>query len=269
MVKHTPPSFQGPDIWVQVRLLEAGLFRVSFYLYNVDGHASANRQRDWPVEVYAVGAHHRQSLTIPPLADRTCPNNAAALRWMDWALSTPPLAACRIGSTSNPAYIRFAVAGPGQYMFRIDRNASLNAELSGAFVDRADAARTAFDNRAMTGFGGVDYCPPKLPKGYTKKAPEILTVWNAAKHSFGPSGILMRETVRLMCYRYALAHDMPPALLARMRWRLDIWTHQDRLRFDKMMNRGFWAYLKGWKGLRQFLVKGHEWAANAGRLGHG
>ena len=43
----------------------------------------------------------------------------------------------------------------------------------------------------------------------------------------------------------------------------------DRQLYDKMMNQGFWAMLKGWKGLKAALEKNHDFQANSGELGHG
>ena len=171
----------------------------------------------------------------------------------------------------EPVYTRFAIAGPGQYMVRIVRGSSLNTEICGVFIDRASAPRTPFDDKSMTGFGGVDYCPPPMPSEPSGRpvAPAILSLWHVAKHSFGKAGINFRQYTRFMAYRYAVAHHAPAALLARWRWRLDIWTTNDRAIFDHKMNKGFWAMLKGWKGLKASLEKNHDFQANSGELGHG
>jgi len=73
----------------------------------------------------------------------------------------------------------------------------------------------------------------------------------------------------MLAYRAATANHAPAALLARWRWKLDIWTQQDRKIFDANMNRAFLAMLKQWKGLKQFMAKGHELQPNSGELGQG
>ena len=191
------------------------------------------------------------------------PQARPALRWATAAMRATPLAQARAVNIWEPVYTRFAIAGPGQYMVRIVRGSSINTEICGVFIDRADAPRTAFDDKAMTGFGGVDYCPPPMPSG-SPVAPAILSLWRAAKHSF----INLRQYARFMAYRYAMTHHAPAALLTRWRWRLDLWTPADRQLFDKMMNQGFWAMLKGWKGLKQFMIKTHSFQENSGKLGN-
>jgi hypothetical protein len=197
------------------------------------------------------------------------PKNPTALRYAQWAMSAKPLAIERAVNVLNPEYLRFVVAGPGQYMVRLTKGTSLNLEVLGVFIDRADARRMPADHRAMTGFGGVNYGPPTLPKGYANKPPEIFTIWEAAKHSFGAGGMEMRESIREMCYRYAVAHNLPSAVRARMRWRLDIWRPGDRRIFNDTMDLSFQKMLSGWKGLKAFLVKTGQWEPNAGELKKG
>ncbi len=258
-----PTTFQGPDVWDRVHLNNPGLYRLSLYLFNKDGHDGTNRQRDWRVEIFPLRSRFASALKVPLLAARAMPQARPALRWATAAMRATPLAQARAVNIWEPVYTRFAIAGPGQYMVRIVRGSSINTEICGVFIDRADAPRTAFDDKAMTGFGGVDYCPPPMPSG-SPVAPAILSLWRAAKHSF----INLRQYARFMAYRYAMTHHAPAALLTRWRWRLDLWTPADRQLFDKMMNQGFWAMLKGWKGLKQFMIKTHSFQENSGKLGN-
>ena len=156
-------------------------------------------------------------------------------------------------------------------MVRIVRGSSLNTEISGIFIDKADAKPTPSDRQAMPCLWGVSYRPPELPIIYTpgSKLVEAVSTWDLAKHAFGNLAFTARRPARLFAYRLAAANHAPKALLARWRWRLDIWTRQDRTVFDTNMNKAFHAMLQQWKGLEQFMAKNHELQPNSGELGNG
>ncbi|HTV47291.1 MAG TPA: two-component regulator propeller domain-containing protein [Phycisphaerae bacterium] len=264
-----PVTFQGPDIWVKVNLLNPGIYRLSLYFVNQDGHSGSDRNRDYKVGIYAVQNGIAQYLQIPLLMSRAFARNPQALAWVNSAMRTAPLAQQRVANFWNPVYIRFAVAGPGEYMVHIDRNYSLNTELAGVFVDNADAPRTQFDDQAMVGFGGINYQPPEVPQQYLQQNPAFFSAWSAAQNAFGPAGFGLRDQAQVLAYRYASDHQVQTALQERWRWELDVWTSQDRQEFDDTMNKGFLAFLDSWPGLKQWMQKNHLWMLNSGELGHG
>ncbi len=208
-------------------------------------------------------------------------------------MAATPLAATRVVNFWNPVYTRFALAGPGQYMVRIVRGSSLNTEISGIFIDKADMALrfndqrnaalneqrtttpgvpgTDGNNQPMPCLWGVNYRAPEIPADYmpNAKVAAVVSVWQLAEHAFGDRGFAARWPARLLAYCDAVANKAPAALLTRWRWKLDIWTHQDRKVFDTHMNQAFWAMLKGWKRLKAALEKNHDFQANSGELGHG
>jgi hypothetical protein len=96
-----------------------------------------------------------------------------------------------------------------------------------------------------------------------------MSTWREAKHAFGRIGFSARWPAGLLAYRAAAANNAPAALLARWRWRLDIWTKQDRKVFDANMNKAFRAMLAQWKGLKAFMAKDHDLQPNSGELGKG
>jgi hypothetical protein len=264
-------NFQGPDLWIRVHLKKAGIYRLSLYLFNKDGHIFYNRQRDWLVEVYPLPQAYCQPMTRPLLSAMVFPKNPAAQQWARWAMAAAPLATDRAVNLWNPVYTRFALAGPGQYMVRIVRGSSLNTEISGIFIDKADAPRTEFDRVPMPCLWGVNYRAPEIPLDYKPniKVAAAMSTWREAKHAFGRIGFTARWPARLLAYRAAAANNAPAALLARWRWRLDIWTKQDRKVFDANMNKAFRAMLKQWKGLKQFMAKNHDLKPNSGEMGNG
>ncbi|MGC9261085.1 MAG: hypothetical protein ACP5I8_13550 [Phycisphaerae bacterium] len=288
-----PTTFQGPDLWIRVHLKKAGIYRLSLYLFNKDGHYLYNRQRDWLVEVYPLPQAYCRAMTRPILSAMVFPKNPAAQQWGNWAMAATPLAETRAVNIWNPVYTRFALAGPGQYMVRIVRGSSLNTEISGIFIDKADMALRFNDqsrlpsglalneqrsatpgagkNQAMLCLWGVNYRAPEMPISYTQsgKLVDAVSTWDLAKHAFGNLGLAARWPVRLLAYRAAAYHKAPAALLARWRWKLDIWAQPDREVFDTNMDKAFHAMLKQWKGLKQFMAKDHDLQPNSGKLGKG
>jgi hypothetical protein len=266
-----PTTFQGPDIWVRVHLKVPGLYRLSLYLFNKDAHATLyNRQRDWLAEVYPVPPGDGKDLTLPALAAMAFPTNPVAQRYARWAMASPPMAVERAADVWNPVYIRFALAGPGQYMIRIVRGSSLNTEICGVFTDRLDVSKKFADDLETgpeIGFGSVCYQAPPLPAKLGRRVSAVLAAWRAARHSFGSRGTDFRTPAELECYRYAVAAKLPSPLLARMRWQLDIWTPHDRTVFDSEMNKAFWSWVKHPKQLREVMTKAGQLKLNSGELG--
>jgi Two component regulator propeller len=264
-----PITFQGPDIWVKVNLLDPGIYRLSLYFVNQDGHSGSDRNRDYQVGIYAVQNSIAPYLQIPLLISRAFARNHEALTWVSSAMRTLPLTQQRVVNFWNPVYVRFAVSGPGEYMVHIDRNYSLNTELAGVFVDNADAPRTPFDDQAMVSFGGVNYQPPKVPQQYIQQNPAFFSAWSDAQNAFGPAGIGLRDQAQVLAYRYAFDHRALATLQENWRWELDVWTAQDRQEFDNTMNKSFLAFLGGWLGLKQWMQQNHQLMPNSGELGHG
>lgn len=277
-------------MWIRVHLKNPGIYRLSLYLFNKDGHDASNRQRDWLVEVYPLPQSYCRAMTRAILTAMVFPKNSAAQQWANWAMAATPLAETRAVNIWNPVYTRFAIAGPGQYMVRIVRGSSLNTEISGIFIDKADAPRCFNDQRnatlneqrstaseaagrnpPMPCLWGVSYRAPEMPMDYTRsgKLVDAVSTWHLAKDAFGPLGFTARWPARLFAYRLAAANHAPKALLARWRWRLDIWKKRDRKVFDTNMNLAFWAMIKQWKGLKQFMAKNHDLQPNSGELGKG
>ena len=266
-----PTTFQGPDLWIRVHLKNPGIYRLSLYLFNKDGHALYNRQRDWLVEVYPLSRSYWRAMARPILTAMVFPTNPAALQWANGAMAATPLAEARAVNIWNPVYTRFAIAGPGQYMVRIVRGASLNAEISGIFVDKIAAKPTLFDHQPMPCLWGVNYRAPEAALNFARssKLTDAVSTWHLANDAYGRLGFTARWPARLFAYRLAAASHAPKPLLARWRWCLDMWNTRDRTEFNAHMNKAFRAMLKRWKGLKEFMAKNHELQPNSGELGNG
>src|SRR5208337_4454976 len=104
-----PMSFEGPDMWASVEV-PRGVFALSLYFMNKDGHDGMNRCRDYLVEV------KRQT---------------ARVELLDTA---PTLARCRVRDFWGGVYKTFIVQGPATYAVKIARNDSFNTICSAVMV---------------------------------------------------------------------------------------------------------------------------------------
>ncbi len=111
-------TLDGPHIYFTLRVPE-GLFYLSLYDTNKDGHSGNNRWRDYRLSVrpHAVGQ---------PLNDIT------------GFEQQPELARARIRDFWGGVYKRFLVRGPREITIEVNRNYSYNTILAGVFLDLVD-----------------------------------------------------------------------------------------------------------------------------------
>jgi hypothetical protein len=110
-----PRNHEGPDLCCTLRI-PAGLFFLSLYDMNKDGHEGANRFRDY-------------QLSIRPH------NPTAPLQGIDGFEQERELAHARIHDFWGGVWKRFLVRGPAELTIRLARNGSLNAILAAVMLD--------------------------------------------------------------------------------------------------------------------------------------
>lgn len=113
-----PLSFDGPDLYCTLRI-PPGLYFLSLYAFNVNGHEGVARYRDFPISV------REHSANIPMYDIKDFQNQ-------------PNLARARLRDFHGGVYKRFLVHGPTEIAFSVNRNHSLNAMLAGVFLDLVD-----------------------------------------------------------------------------------------------------------------------------------
>ncbi len=96
-----------------------GLFTLSLYWFNKDGHKRNNRFRDYRLSIRAHPAGR-------PMRD------------IDGFERRPEVARGRVQDFWNGVYKRFLVRGPCELTIHQDRNHSFNTNLSGIFLDLVD-----------------------------------------------------------------------------------------------------------------------------------
>ena len=204
-----PMSFDGPDVWIPVSLPD-GVFRVSVYFCNYNGHGSGEQTRDYLLE-------------LKPYV-----TNAAA-----WD-QQPTLAQCRVHDFWGGVYKSFIVTGAGKYHFKVGRNYSYNTMCNAVFVDRlVGPGYVGVDNSWLPAMEHTWYNPPIIPPADpVQETPELLKareLWVALDNAYAvKAGVAMQTQFRLAAYQTAFAANAPTNLLANWRWKMPWWTPSDR-----------------------------------------
>jgi len=113
-----PMSVDGPSLYCTLRI-PRGLYCLSLYNFNKDGHDGPNRYRDFAISVRGQPARR-------PLYDIEDFHNR------------PELARARMRDFWGAAYKRFLVRGPTEITVNVNRNHSFCAILAGVFLDLVD-----------------------------------------------------------------------------------------------------------------------------------
>jgi hypothetical protein len=113
-----PASREGPSVYCTMTI-PAGLYRLSLYNFNKDGHVGWNRFRDFTLSIRSHSP--KQKL------------------WdINGFQKLPELARGRIRDFWGSTYKRFLVRGPTEITFEVDRNHSYCTILAGVFLDLVD-----------------------------------------------------------------------------------------------------------------------------------
>jgi hypothetical protein len=220
-----PFTWEGPDLWLTVQV-PAGAHRVSLYFFNKDGHDGGNRYRDYVVELKSF------------------------MENLDVAEVTPALARTRVRDFWGGVYKQFLVQGPSKYSIKIARNHSHVTMLQAVMIDKMPLRRD-FRYDALPWMGDVAYDPPgaAASNDTDKNDPNPLrssrALWQAldTTYTWG-NGAGLQYPYRIMAYRAALAAGGPPALLANWRWKLALWSTEERAKFGQVMAQAWQAQAK-------------------------
>jgi hypothetical protein len=146
-------TMDGPDLWYMINFKKAGVYRLSMYFFNKDGHSGNNRMRDYLVEIFPFQKSASKSDSD----------------WRKLAIESEKLARdkalarSRVKDFWGGNYKTFVVTGSSAYAVKVDRNYSFNTILSSVMVDRMIGEENYYDAKT-TPWIYVDYKPPKLPK---------------------------------------------------------------------------------------------------------
>ncbi|MGL4944014.1 MAG: ligand-binding sensor domain-containing protein, partial [Thermoguttaceae bacterium] len=177
-----PMTQDGPDLWYQIDVKKEGVYRVSMYVFNKDGHSGKNVMRDYMLEVYPASSQW---------TDTTRQNWRDHSRTAEEAVQTQePLAKSRLRNFWGGVYKTFTVTGPASYFVKLDRNYSFNTMLSLVAVDRLVGESDPYDKGPLP-WVYVRQNPPRKPYQWelaTELGIASRQLWNTILASRDKSG---------------------------------------------------------------------------------
>jgi hypothetical protein len=209
-----PLSHEGPDLWAAVTVPE-GLYRLSLYFFNKDGHDGMNRCRDYLIQLMRYTTDLRQ------------------------AEAAPSLASCRVRHFWGGVYPKFVITGPATYWVKIAKNGSYNTICSALLVDRLRGKEEWWDQGALPFMTNVIYRAPECPEDgppVNKAAEAARLLWEGLDDAYERQPAISSQwRSRLFAYRAAAAENAPAWLLGNWRWKLPLWTPTDRKGLDEAL----------------------------------
>jgi len=218
-----PMAQEGPDVWIKIAVPE-GSYRLSVYFFNKDGHVGPNRWRDYGLELKNHG------------------NDVLE------AYCSPTIARARVRDFWGGVYKRFVIQGPHTYWLRVNRNDSFNTIVNGVFIDKL-STYGPFDYLPLVFTGNIDILPPSFVPSDQEQTPDkAKPLWQAAldvtqsaeAHVSTRGGVLSAEKNRLFALRALMNRKLAPMRTSAWRWKLPLWTEEDRF-FTHA------RYLEAWK----------------------
>lgn len=266
-----PMTWDGPDVWVTLRIPQ-GAHRLSLYFMNKDGHEANNRMRDYLIELRRAPDDLRAEPV--PFETKGISGAEFAKHFTDlWKQreeilepleAQPPLAKSRVRDFWGGVYKSFVIVGPATYWVKVARNYSFNTIVSSVMLDKISGPKTYWDDDRATFMGTVRDTPPDpdapppidpflldkvlagqnvapMPKTDEQKASERIVaaarrLWNAVEEKQGTrEAALQGWALRFQALRAAQTADAPQVLGANWRWKLALWTPQDRSQWAQIM----------------------------------
>ncbi len=274
-----PLTFQGPDLWATIEV-PAGIYRLTSYFFNKDGHGGVNRARDYSLELRLAqgpippwpAPAEGEEVTGEWLQTRFGAYYAAREKLIAAQMETPPLAQTRVRDFWGGAHKQFLVRGPATYWMKVGRNYSFNTIVSSIMLDEVGPDQNWSDDVLGNTFGGsynppdpdapepIDphlldkilagtYQAPREPTDEDKARAKVVqaarTLWDAAEAALSKQGgAELNWRARVMAYRAAAANDAPAKLLENWRWKMPLWTPADRAQWDADMKRNYDYFIK-------------------------
>lgn len=146
-----PVVKEGPHIYTSLKI-PAGLWTLSLYNHNKDGHDGMNRMRDYRISVRTRPA----GLKLDDVAD-----------FEKW----PEVARSRQRDFWGGVYQKFMVRGPQELTIEMHRNNSFNTALTGVFLDEVNEEPAPYFRQNKAPLAAVE---PQLPESET-----VSQLWDA------------------------------------------------------------------------------------------
>lgn len=262
-----PASLDGPDLWL-VLIVPQGVSTASLYFYNQEGfHLPADARRDYLIEVKKYKP--LTDIKLLPMEFRLA-KKFSKDQWveggydyekdLDNMVKAPVLARCRVRDfISTPVYKTFVLEGPATYCVRICRNNSFNTIISGVFLGQDCSFREREGNEHLDpSFYDLPLHPPAVRAEEASPVEQaFLKAMRMPANGFVRNGAVFsrRRSLLLQGSRFLSQTKEQPkgqteALGAHARWALNLWSREDREKFDAHMLTLWEAAQKNCVGLR-------------------
>ena len=259
-----PLTHSGPDLWYLLELRASGVYNISMYFMNKDGHDGHNRLRDYQIEIYPAG---RPWTKFDDWGKFSVLADAQARKGQ-------PLAKSRMRDFWGGVHKTFSVPGNSFYFVRINKNYSFNTILSSVCIDRIQGTETSQDKRTLPVMHGVHYNAPIVPEALPNSTSRTThTLWNTLEAKASMVGYCdvqrFYKIKALRATRHATS-ELSPNHTAHLvadyqKWHLNYWDAPQRQAWAKAMHKA-WDRLaeanpKYVSDQSKFLSTGkHPWA---------
>jgi hypothetical protein len=244
----------GPDLWYLLDIKHPGVFQVSMYFFNMDGHDVHSRFRDYMIEVYPSPQKWRDKFDDWVMFSELAEKQIAKM---------PPLAKSRMHDFWGGVHKQFILKGPGSYFVKIRRNYSFNTMLSGIMIQQVHGAPTLLqqliNNNGLYGMQKVDYCPPPFPEDIDHEAGrQTYRLWNLLDDKYDSVGnIKYQRPYRIATFvasdRISNEGEDVGQLAESIKWRLNQWDAKQRKEFEETMLQGWKEYFRANASLRELI----------------
>jgi hypothetical protein len=213
-------TFEGPDLWLKVKVPDEGVHRLSLFFLNFDGHSKANRYRDFLIEI-KDGSQEAKDVDL-----------------------AAPMARARVVDFYQPVFKQFLLKGGQTYWVKINRNFSFVTKISGIFLDRVQGdGKQDIDSLPNPMLDADHWGPVKVPE-LTSDSPlpvrEAKKMWDELDSRFDDAAATpLQLPLRMAAYKLAADNGADDQLLANWKWQLHLWDEPARLEFCKQMDAGY------------------------------
>jgi hypothetical protein len=249
-----PWTMDGPDLWYLLHINHPGVFQVSMYFFNKDGHDGSNRMRDYMIEIYPsprpwIGVSENWKV-FSELAEEQ-------VRHM------PPLAKSRMRDFWGGVHKQFVFKGPGWYFVKIRRNNSFNTTLSGVMIrqlhGKPNHLHLLNKQQGMYSMGGLSYDPPPFPKEIDHETGDLTyRLWNLLDEKYDRGDNLnyqQRFRIATLVASNRVADDAEDVsqLAESIKWRLNQWDDKQRKEYEEAMLHGWKEHFRTSAGRRKLI----------------
>jgi hypothetical protein len=213
-----PRSHEGPGLGL-VFSVPNGLYRVSAYFLNDNGHSGENRDRD-----YAI------SMQVRRRDDG----------WQSFARA-------RATNLWGGVYKEFVLKGPADARLAVSKGTSLNVMCAGLFIDQLSGGVPYWDGKPLmwmadvyVGPGPFRMSPSLATSPLVELDREIRSIADLSdKHA------AFSRNQKLMAFRLATSDHsaLSPIVVEQWKWDLALWSDSDRVHFDNQLSTA-WQHMQ-------------------------